>query len=73
MDNTSRNSEDWRLFGTNVTRSEVVYISQVILIYIIVITCIVNLTIKVGDSNLWTALLSSCLGYLLPNPTLKKK
>ena len=73
MDNTSRNSEDWRLFGTNVTRSEVVYISQVILIYIIVITCIVNLSIKVGDSNLWTALLSSCLGYLLPNPTLKKK
>ena len=73
MDNTSRNSENWRLFGSNVTRSEVVYITQVILIYIIVITCIVNLSIKVGDSNLWTALLSSCLGYLLPNPTLKKK
>ena len=73
MDNTSRNSENWRLFGTNVTRSEVVYITQVILIYIIVITCIVNLSFKVGDSNLWTALLSSCLGYLLPNPTLKKK
>ena len=33
---------------------------------------IYNLTTGHGDSNLWTALLSSSLGYLLPNPTLRR-
>ena len=33
---------------------------------------IYNLTAGHGDSNLWTALLSSSLGYLLPNPTLRR-
>ena len=43
------------------------------IIYIVVVTCIVNLSIDNGNSNLWTALLSSCLGYMLPNPRLKKQ
>ena len=28
---------------------------------------------KFGYSGMWADLLSSCLGYLLPNPTIKKK
>ena len=50
---------------------EVVFFTQVILLYVIIITCIVNLTLGVEDSNLWTCLMSSCLGYLLPNPKLE--
>ena len=30
-------------------------------------------TVGHGDSTLWTALLSSSLGYLLPNPSLKRE
>ena len=26
-----------------------------------------------GDSTLWTALMSSSLGYMLPNPSLKRE
>ena len=48
------------------------FLFQVIVIFIVVITSIVNLTIENGNLNLWTALLSSCLGYILPNPKLKK-
>ena len=66
-------SDSWRFLGKPVSKSEVVFCTQVILLYIVVITCIVNLSIQNGDSNLWTALLSSSLGYILPNPTLKKK
>ena len=33
---------------------------------------IYNLTTGHGDSTLWTALLSSSLGYLLPNHTLRR-
>ena len=53
-------------------KQEIVYLCQVILLYIVILTCIVNLSIENGNSNLWTALLSSSLGYMLPNPSMKK-
>ena len=74
MENTSIPSENsWNVFGQSVPKTEIQYLCQIIVIYVVIITCIVNLSIDNGDSNLWTALLSSSLGYLLPNPTLKKK
>lgn len=66
-------SDNWQLLGYRVSKSEVVFFTQVVLLYIVIVTCIVNLSIKNGDSNLWTALLSSSLGYILPNPSLKKQ
>jgi len=54
-------------------KEEIVYLCQVILLYIVIITCIINLSIDNGNSNLWTALLSSSLGYMLPSPSLKKR
>jgi hypothetical protein len=58
--------------GNPIPKVEVVFFTQIIIIYIVIVTCIVNLSIGNGDSNLWTALLSSSLGYLLPNPTVKR-
>jgi hypothetical protein len=70
-DNSSGRS--WPFLGHRLPKSEVVFFMQVILIYIVVITSIVNLTLyKEDEGKLWTALLSSSLGYLLPNPTLKR-
>ena len=66
-----RGSADWNIFGFKAPKSEIVFATQVILLYIVVITSIVNLSILNGESTLWTALLSSCIGYLLPNPTLR--
>ena len=63
--------DNWKICGYGMNKSQVVYFSQIILIYIIIITCIINLSLKNGDSNLWTALLSSCIGYILPAPKLK--
>ena len=63
----------WKIFGKSVPENEVQYIIQVIVIYLVIITCIVNLSLDNGDSNMWTALLSSSLGYMLPNPSMKKK
>ncbi len=70
--NRSGSTESWRFFGKRVAKTETVFFSQIIIIYIVVITCIVNLSLDNGNSNLWTALLSSSLGYLLPNPKIKK-
>ncbi len=65
-------SERWHLMGTNIPKSEIVYFSQMLIVYIIIITSIVNLSLSNGPSELWISLLSSCIGYSLPSPKLKK-
>lgn len=62
----------WNVFGSALPKSEIVFFCQIGIIYIVIISCIVNLTRQNGDSNLWSALLSGCLGYILPSPTIKK-
>ena len=66
-------NHNWHMFGRKLPKSEIVFFIQVFLIYIVVITSIVNLTINKDEGKLWTALLSSSLGYLLPNPNLKRR
>lgn len=73
MDNhSSNNNGNWPVFGHKLPKAEIVYFCQTLLIFIVVITSIVNLTLDHEEGKLWTALLSSCLGYILPNPKLKK-
>lgn len=71
----SNSDSPWNLLGKSVPKSEVVFGAQVLLIYIIVVTAIVNLSLdgNSSDSKIWIILLSSCLGYILPSPTIKKK
>lgn len=62
---------NWTLLGKKVPRGEIVYLCQVLVLFTVILTSIYNLTAGAGaNSNLWTSLLCSCLGYLLPNPTL---
>ena len=68
----SNDSTPWHLFGTKCPKEEIVFLCQVVILYTVIVISIYNLTVGHGDSNLWTALLSSSLGYLLPNPTLRR-
>jgi len=61
----------WNIFGRSFTRKAIVFFAQVILLYIVIIACIINLTIREEKSKIWIVLLSACLGYILPNPTLE--
>lgn len=63
--------KQWTIFGSTFPKGEVVFFSQIVIIYVVIISCIINLSREVGDNTLWTALLSSCLGYLLPSPSIK--
>ena len=58
--------------GNRVPRAEIQYFCQIVLILSVVFASIYNLTLQQGDQQLWTALMSSCMGYLLPNPSIKK-
>lgn len=61
------------ILGTKYPKSELVYIFQIILVYVIVISCIANLSLKKdANTELWITLLGSSLGYILPSPKIKK-
>ena len=51
-------------------KPEIVYFSQIFVIYIIIGTAIFNITTRGESATFWIGLLCSCLGYILPAPTL---
>ena len=65
-------STPWHLFGTVCPKEEIVFLCQVLVLFTVILICIYNLTTGHENSKLCTALLSSSLGYLLPNPTLRR-
>ena len=64
-------SEPWTIFGRKTQQSKVVYICQIFILYAIILTCLGNLSAGTDQINLWSTLLASCIGYILPAPKLK--
>lgn len=56
----------------NIWFKKVLFVVQLLVLVSIMITSIVNIMMKTGNLPLWTALLGSSLGYLLPTPKLSK-
>ena len=72
IDNTSiDNTKNNTCCGNRVPKNQFTYISQIIVLYAIIATSIVHLSIQSQDRELWLILLSSSLGYILPSPGLK--
>lgn len=69
---SSSSHQDWQVLGVKVPKNEVVFFSQIIILYVVIITCIVNLSIDAKHNEVWIGLLSSSIGFLLPNPSVKK-
>ena len=55
-------------------KNKIVYLIQVLTLLLIILFCLINLTgnFSPGNERLWVGLLGSCVGYLLPNPRLKR-
>ena len=51
----------WSLLGKKLPKSEIVYFCQMIVVYIIMITSIVNLSLQNGSKELWISRLSSAI------------
>ena len=49
----------------------ILFTAQIAIIFIVVCTSLMNLTLGYGNQNLWTVVLTSSLGYVMPNPHLK--
>ena len=66
------NSSLWNILGHRLPRTEIVFFSQLLILLIIIITSLYNLMVYENNHNIWISLLSSSIGYSLPNPSLKK-
>ena len=56
-------------------KQEVVFISQIIASFIIVIVALLNLSLNDRNKGLWSALVAAGFGYLVPNlnPTFQRR
>ena len=68
----TNHSVNWKVFGHEVPRSEVVYICQMIIITGVIISCIVNLSLKNGNAEMWVSFFGYAFGAMLPPPKLRK-
>ena len=67
-----KSTGSWRVFGHQLPSREVVFFVQVLVVLIVLVTCVVNLSLLMGDQALWKYLLCSIVGYILPSPSLEK-
>ena len=74
MRTTGVNTEQgmWKVCGKEMSRSALVFIFQITILYIAIITCFANLTVRNGPVELWITILSLSLGSILPSPKVKK-
>lgn len=66
--NSDQNIAEWAIFGSRVPKQEVQYFGQIVILYITIIICLVNLSCQNGERSLWVSLASTSLGILVPNP-----
>lgn len=52
--------------------SRIEYACQVGIVYLVVVTSLVNISLKIGNSELWKFLLLTFVGYFLPPPSLAR-
>jgi uncharacterized membrane protein YdfJ with MMPL/SSD domain len=59
----NRDNQYWRLWGNRrIPKPELVYVSQIVILYIIIICSLANLTLDKGERALWISLLSLSIG-----------
>ena len=54
-------------------KKEVLCYTQIAVLILIVVVCVINLSIGTGDQTAWTGMLATALGILLPQPGIDKK
>ena len=54
-----------------IFKNQFTFFAQIIVVYIIIITSLVQISLRSPDKELWLILLSSSIGYILPSPGLK--
>lgn len=67
---TDSNNDKWVVWGRQLPKGEIVYFCQTIVIFTVIVSAIINISIG-NSSDIWLTLLSISLGAILPNPKVK--
>ena len=62
----------WTVLGKKLPKSEIVYFTQIVVLFTVIAISLYNLTSNTESRELWISLMSSSLGYILPSPKIKK-
>lgn len=69
--NSDVSKREFNCCNNRMPKNQFTYMSQIVVIYAIIATSIVHLSLQSDNRELWLILLSSSLGYILPSPGLK--
>ena len=65
--------ENWRMCCSVLHTAEVVFFVQIIFLFTIMIFSMVQIINKVDNQEIYFSLLSSCIGIIIPSPTITAK
>ena len=67
---STESTDRWVVWGKHLPKSEIVFLCQTLVIFTVVISAIINISLG-NSSETWLVLLSTSLGAVLPKPKLK--
>jgi hypothetical protein len=65
--------ELWTLCCSSLHKAEIVFFVQVIFLFTIMIFSMIQIINKADSSEIYFSLLSSCIGIIIPSPSLSSK
>ena len=70
FDDENVERQPWEFFGHAAARSQVVFLVQIIIVFVIISVSIANLSFAstCEETTIWVAILSSTVCYMLPAP-----
>ena len=64
---STESTDKWVVWGHRLPKGEIVFLTQAIVIYTVIISAIVNISLG-NSSETWLVLLSASVGAILPAP-----
>jgi len=72
MDLSENKIDKWNLCCSSVYKAEVVFMTQILFLFTILIFSIVQITLKAQNLEIYFSLISSIIGILIPQPKMEK-
>ena len=61
---------EWKFFWSTAPKEQIIYTVQVVVAYAVIGVSLINLCVTTHNASIWATLLSGCIGYLFPAPSL---
>jgi hypothetical protein len=72
MDLSEDKDNKWRLCCSSVYKAEIVFLTQIIFLFTILLFSIVQIVMKATNLEIYFSLISSIIGILIPQPKMNR-